>query len=546
MIRKAWAILQAAALMLTAGATAEKKETKTLRILATSDLHGKMVPWDYILNGESPVGSMAQLATAVAKYRTAETLLVDAGDTIQDNRAELFVGTEGTHPMVQALNAIGYDIWVTGNHEYNFGMNEVRKTIADVRAKVLTGNVRDETGKPIADGWTIRKLNGIRVAVIGMVTHNIARMDTMKLKDCTITDPLTETRKILDEIRGRYDVLLGVFHLGINNEFGVPNSGVTDILNACPEFDVMIASHDHKLIPSLEINGVLVTENKAYAQSMAVIDLELEQDGNGWKVRSKQAQSVDVGAFEPDPAMMALMAPYDSAAREDAKKVIARLEGGPMVPPDRPGELPEIWTRDTALADLIQQVQMHFTGAPVSAALPPLPGTSLSPGDIHQYDLPKIYRYQNTLCRLRMNGKQLKKYMEWAVSIFNTRKEGEPVTVNPEIPSYNYDQFEGVCYEVDISREPGNRIRNLTWPDGTPVEDTEEFDVAVNSYRANTQLLMPGVIFEENELPLLMEADVRGEDIGDIREMIRVYITAVKGGVLTPDCSGNWKLTGIE
>ncbi len=125
-------------------------------------------------------------------------------------------------------------MWVTGNHEFNFGMDIAKKTIADMNCKVLAGNVYDENGDPIADGCTIIDRDGVRVAVIGMVTPNIVRWDAENLKDCKVTDPLEETRKIIDAIQGRYDVLVGVFHMAIDNEYDTPNSGVADILNACP------------------------------------------------------------------------------------------------------------------------------------------------------------------------------------------------------------------------------------------------------------------------------------------------------------------------
>ena len=91
----------------------------------------------------------------------------------------------------------------------------------------------------------------------------------------------------------------------------------------------------------------------------------------------------------------------------------------------------------------------------------------------------------------------------------------------------------------------GSRIENLTWPDGTPVQDDEDFDIAVNNYRANSQLLFPGEIFDENDLPAVAEIDVRG-DIGGIRELIRDYIVNVKGGTISPEVDNNWKITGIS
>ena len=551
----------------------EEQETRTVRIIATSDLHGKFCPWDYALNAESTSGSMAQLATAIAKYRTEDTILVDAGDTIQANSAEIFLGSEDVHPMVRAMNALKYDVWVTGNHEYNFGIDTIKKTIGDLNCKALTGNVYDRDGKPIADGYTILEQNGVRIAVIGMVTPNIARWDASNLQGCSVTDPLEETRKIIESIRGKYDVLVGVFHMGIENEYGLANSGVRDVLTKCPEFDVMVSSHEHTLIPSMDINGVLVVQNKFQAQTMSVIDLTLEKDSRnvksadtdrkseGWKLTSKSAESVTIADYEADPAMMELLAEYDAQAREDAEEVIGRLEGGSLVPegtesenaergssdsnnPENGSEpIPAALTQDTALIDLINIVQMHYTGAAVSASALSGEGTNLKPGDIRKCDTAQIYKFSNTLYKLHMNGAQLKKYMEWSTGYFKTAEPGDTaVSINEDFPTYNYYMFAGVNYEVNLSREPGSRIENLTWPDGTPVRDEDEFDIAVNNYCANSQLLVPGVIYEDGEqLPVLMEMDVHGE-IGGIRELILDYIRNVKGGVIHPECDQNWKI----
>lgn len=531
---------------LPAAADAPEAQGKALRILATSDLHGKFFPWDYALNAESVSGSVAQLATAIAQYRTDSTLLVDAGDTIQDNSADIFVGTGDVHPMVQALNALNYDVWVTGNHEYNYGMDVVKKTIADMKATVLTGNVYDEDGAPIADGYAIFDVDGVRVAVIGMVTPNITRWDAVNLAKCTVTDPLEETRGIIDAIQGQYDVLVGVFHMGIGNEYGVANSGVADILSACPEFDMMVSSHEHRLIPSEDINGALVVQNKNQAQTMAVIDLTLEKDGDGWRVADKAAESVTIADFEPDPAVVEMLHPYDAQARADAEQVIGRLVDGPLAPENEIAEIPTAQIRDTALIDLINNVQMYYTGAQVSAAALFVADANLLPGDIHKCDMAQVYKYTNTLYKLRMTGAQLKKYMEWSAEYYQTYAPGDlTIAFNPEVRAYNYDMFEGVNYDVNIANAPGRRIENLTWPDGTPVQDDDDFDIAVNNYRTTSHLLAPGEIFGADDLPVLLETDVRG-DIGGIRELIGDYIVNVKDGVLRPECNDNWRITGVD
>ncbi|MBR3224845.1 MAG: metallophosphoesterase [Atopobiaceae bacterium] len=251
-------------------------------MLATSDMHGIFVPWDYALDEEDQSESVAKLATAIKELRDQDTLLVDAGDTIQDNMAEIFL-MEEVHPMIACMNAIGYDIGATGNHEYNFGMDVVRKTIDSFSGTVLTGNVKDERGNPIADGYAIVEKGDVQVGLIGMVTSHIVRWDETNLKGCTVSDPVGETRKIVDQIKGSVDVLIGVMHMGLENEYDKSHTGVRDLAQACPEFDLIIAAHQHQLVEGEEINGVLVVENKNHAQTMAVVDLTLERDEGGWK-----------------------------------------------------------------------------------------------------------------------------------------------------------------------------------------------------------------------------------------------------------------------
>ena len=524
---------------------APEAETVDIQILATSDLHGKFVPWDYALNAESTSGSVAQLATAIKSLRNENTLVVDAGDTIQDNAADIFVGEE-VHPMIAAMNAIGYDTWTTGNHEYNYGMDVLKKVIATQQAKVLTGNVYDENGEPIADGYTILERGGVKIGVIGMVTQNITRWDSVNLADCTVTDPVEETRKIIDAIGGDVDVLVAVVHMGIENEYGVANSGVTDLANACPELDVIVASHEHMLVESQDINGVLVVENKNMAQTMSEIHLTLTKEGEGWTVTDKTAISHNIADYEPDQELMDLMQPYHEQAMDDAEALIGTLEGGPLAPENEIADIPAAQIMDTALIDLINAVQMHYADADVSASALFVMNANLQPGDIKKSDTSLIYKYTNTLYKLEMTGAQLKQYMEWSMNYYNQYQPGDlTVSFNPDVRAYNYDMFAGVNYEVDVSQPVGSRIQNLTWPDGTPVADDDVFTIAVNNYRANSQLLVPGEIFDEDNLPKLLEIDIRG-DLGGVRELIRDYIVNVKGGTITPEVDDNWKLVGND
>ncbi len=534
-----------AAALLSGCAPAGTAETRRLRVLATSDTHGMFVPWDYTLDEEDPSGSMAKLASAIAELRDQDTLLLDAGDTIQDNMADLFLDDE-VHPMIACMNAIGYEFGATGNHEYNFGMDVVRKTVKTFMGTVLTGNVKDEHGDPVADGYAIVKKGDVRVGLIGMVTPNIIHWDEVNLRGCTVTNPVEETRKIIDSIKNDVDVLVGVMHMGLDNEFDQPNTGVRDLVAACPEFDLVVAAHQHKLVEGEEINGVLVVENLFHAQTMAVVDLTLERNGNGWKVASRASNPVKAADYEPDPKIMELMAPYDERAKQYAREVIGALEGGPLAPTNEFAAIPQTILMDTALVDLINEVQLYYSGAKVSAASISYVDANLAPGPIRRCDVSLIYKYQNTLYTLEMTGAQLKKYLEWSASFYNTFREGDlSPSFDPNTPLYCYDMFEGINYTIDVSKEAGNRILDLSWPDGAPVQDDQTFVIVVNNYRSTSDLLVPGTIYEEDNMPTLLESDVQGY-IGDVRAMIADYIQNVKGGKIVPERNNNWSVVGYN
>lgn len=519
--------------------------TMDLQILATSDTHGKFDPWDYAANKADASGSVAQQATAIKQLRTADTLVIDAGDTIQGNSSQLFL-EDDVHPMVAAMNAIGYDVWVTGNHEYNYGMDTLQKIMAEQNAKVLTGNVYAPDGTPLADGYTIVRKKDLKIGLIGMVTPNITRWDAVNLTGWTVTNPVDECRKIIDQIKDQVDVLIGVMHMDTENEYGVYGSGVTDLANACPEFDVIIAAHGHKEIPGEEINGVLVIENKNAGATMSEIHLQLQRQWNGrWKVVGRSSESLQIAEYEADPELVALLAPYDERAKADAVIPIGELRGGNMAPDNEVENIPSPMVQDTALLDFINEVQLYYTGAQVSATAMTSMTGQMREGAIRKCDLTSIYTYENTLYKLQMNGAQLRDYMEWSAAFFKTWQPGDlTIAFDPSTRYYLYDAFEGVNYEIDISQEPGNRILNLTWPDGTPVADTDVFTIAVNNYRATTQLLIAADIFAPGEpLPQMLEMDVRG-DLGGIRELLGEYIQTVKGGVIEPKVNNNWKILG--
>ena len=170
----------------------------------------------------------------------------------------------------------------------------------------------------------------------------------------------------------------------------------------------------------------------------------------------------------------------------------------------------------------------------------------MEPGPILCCDVSQIYKYVNTIYALEMTGAQLKKHLEWSACFFKTLHPGDlTLSFDSEIPLYNFDMFQGVTYQINVAKEPGERIEGLSWSDGTPVADDDVFVMATSNYRVNTQLLMPDILFAKDDMPKLLEADVQGS-IGGLRELIADYIQNVKGGSISPKCDNNWGIVGID
>ncbi|MDD2957657.1 MAG: 5'-nucleotidase C-terminal domain-containing protein [Lachnospiraceae bacterium] len=519
-----------------------------IQILATSDLHGKFDPYDYAVNEESTSGSMAQIQSAVKELRTDNTILLDVGDTIQGNSADLFLEDE-VHPMAIGMNLMNYDVWVPGNHEFNYGVDVLKKIMGEQKAAVLCGNVYNADGSSLSDGYTIIEKDGVKVAVIGMVTPNITRWDAANLAEYNVTDPVEETKKIIDEVKDDVDVIVAAEHMGESNEYEVADSGVEDLANACPEIDVIVAAHEHKLVEGTEVNGVLIVENQDAGKTLAQVNLTVEKDENGeYEVTNKTSASIAAADYEADEEFTAALADADARAKEDANTVIGTLNNGPLAPENEIEGIAQAKLQETALIDLINEVQMYYTDADVSASALFVDSANLQSGDIRKCDLALIYKYANTLYKVQMTGKQLKQYMEWSASYYNTYKDGDlTISFNPDIAGFNYDMFSGINYEVNIANEAGSRIENVTRADGSELKDDDVITLAVNNYRANSQLLSYGEIYKEGEdLPVLLEMDVKGE-IGGVRELIGDYIANVKGGTLdAPELAGNWRVTGND
>lgn len=526
--------------------SAAENETVTIQLLATSDTHGCFYPYNYATLKENKNGSLAQIATIIKELKSTNpnTVIVDAGDTIQGNASYMFFD-ESIHPMMLAMNEIGYDTWTLGNHEFNYGIPTLEKIISQSKAKVLCGNVyKKAEGKRLASPYTIVEKGGVKIGVIGMTAPNIVNWDASKIADTvSVTSPIEETKKAVEEIKGKVDVIVGVMHVGEDGEFkDTPVFGddsAQKITKAIPEISVFVGAHAHKATNSV-VNGTTFVENNSDAASLQKVDIKLTKKDGKYVVENKatdiKSEIKNAKDFAPDADLMKKLESYHKKAMT-LDSVIAEVKGGDLVPPTEIKGITQSQIQDTALVDLINTVQMYYGKTDISAAAVLDTKANVVQGPFKKADLDLVYKYDNNLLTIaKLNGAQLKKYMEWSASYYNTYKPGDlTVSFNPDVRSYNYDMFSGLKYEIDISKPVGQRIVNLRKMDNTPIKDTDTFKIALNDYRGFNTLKTTVLKGENIELEATSYV---------IKNLIEKYIVEVKKGILTPECDNNWKVIG--
>jgi 2',3'-cyclic-nucleotide 2'-phosphodiesterase/3'-nucleotidase/5'-nucleotidase len=516
-----------------------------ITILGTSDLHGRIYSWDYAIDTEEKASGLAKVATAVkeARAQNPNLILVDNGDANQDNMIDLFNGDK-VPPMVAAMNAIKYDAIGLGNHEFNYGLDFLNRIIKGSKAPAISANIYQENGKRLVKPYVIIKRSGVKVALIGMTTPHIPRWEATtpdNFKGLTFTDPVQETKKVLAELKGKADVFIGVMHMSVDPEYGVDGSGIKAIAQANPELTAIIAGHAHSTINGDLINGVLIVEPAANGAKVSRIDLTLEKENRNWVVKAKKGLNVEVVNLQPDAAILAQFKYVHDKSIAEANIVIGKIDGDFL-----PGGLellpgiPTAQYQDTALVDFINEVQTYYTKADVSAVAIFSPSSNLVKGDFKKKDVANIYKYTNTLIAVKVNGKQLKAYMEWSAQFYNESKPGDlTASFNEKIPGYNYDMFSGVNYEINIAAPIGKRITNLAFK-GKPVTDDMTFTLALNNYRYSG--LVKDGLFKESDK--IYDSYEKLGDKGRIRDLIVEYVR--KMGTVSPKLDNNWKVTGYN
>ena len=521
------------------------KKTDHLVILATSDIHGNLTGYDFTDKYTAPDG-MARLYTCVRQIRAEEenVLLLDGGDMIGGSilLSDICPKHKGEpHPVMEAMNLIGYDAAVLGNHDFDMGTDYCRSVFSQADFPLLGANVRDADGKLFTGkSHTVIERGGVRVAVIGVVTPfvNVSAKGAPGVSELCFTpgaDTVTETLK---EIEGQYDVLVVSAHMGGFGEFDIESGSDSawHIADLVPQTDILQMAHTH-VIDIGKRGSTVYGEVRNKMRELLRFDVALGEDS---RPSHTEVKVVSLEDYEPSPEITELESVV-RAVRETEEYISAGMpqdSDSPVIgqaaetfqPKNREKGIPIARMQATALAGLINRVQLKFSGAEVSACCLTNPDANLRKGSITERELKDVYAFENFLVKVNITGRELKNYLEKNAECYETVTDEQPkLRLNPNFPPFLQDYFSGVSYEIHVRNAPGDRIRNMT-VHGRPVREDQVFSLAVHNFRYSTTLKKDGMI----------AGNKVWQSESTVREMLQDYIS--RNSPIRPELEENWKI----
>ena len=518
------------------------KEVKIV-FLETSDIHGRLFSYDYAVDEQKKDNGLTRVATILKEHRkeNKNVIVIDNGDLLQDNSAELF-NSEPVHPLMRTLNDLKYDVFVLGNHEFNFEKSFLERNIKAFKGNVLAANViRTDNGKHFVKPYVIKKIEGVRVAIVGYLVPHVPIWEASTpehFEGLKFLDTEESLKSTLEELEGKYDVLIGSFHLGREDERG--GVGVTELAKKFPQFDIIFAGHEHAVY-NTEINGVKTIEPGAYgtyvAKGVVIYDTKT-------KNKTITTENISTKDVPEDKEISDKYSYVDKKSKEYSNEIVGEVTETFIERPDfitgesKITSMPTATLKETPIIQLINQVQKHYAKADISAAALFNFDSNLVKGPFKRKDVAFIYKYTNTLVGVNITGENLLKYMEWSYSFYNQLQPGDlTISFNENIRGYNFDMFSGINYKVDPTKPAGQRIVNPLI-NGKPIDKKSTYKLAINNYRFGTL----------SNLKLITDADKyydsydELQDGGRMRDLIIKYITEEKDGKVTPQLDNNWEI----
>ena len=404
-----------------------RKERQVLTVLETTDVHGVILPYDYIEKKDLDV-SLASSATYIRNLRDThrQVILLDDGDNLQGQPEVYyynFIDTVSPHINAEAMNFLDYDACTVGNHDIEAGHSTYDRLRKAYHFPMLAANAVDKmTGEPYFKPYTIVEKGGIKVAVFGLITPAIPSWLPPELySGMEFRDMLETARLWMPVIRKeKPDVVIGLFHSGWDDREGsdttghsFDENGSAAVAKNVPGFNIIMAGHDHRVVNKKIVNSagdtVLVLDGGSRSEKIARADIIIASGGKTGKKQLKlTGEIIDVDNYKPDHDFMTKFEASDKLIRKYVDKVIANSET-------------DISSRDSyfgssAFVDMIHQIQLDLTHADVSFAAPLSFDVKIASGPVTVGDMFKLYRFENMLYTMSLTGDEIRKYLEFSYS----------------------------------------------------------------------------------------------------------------------------------
>ncbi len=548
-------------------------QTVKLKLIETSDVHGSLFQYDFI-RGKLGNSSLAQLDKYIEQERAKKdqsVVLLDNGDILQGQPIVYYYNFEKTnvpHIVAQVMNYMKYDAGTVGNHDIEPGHAVYDKINKEFNFPWLAANAIDvKTGKPYFKPYTIIKRDGIKIAVLGLITPAIPNWLPEKIWSGIRFDDMIETAKkwvpIIQQ-KEKPNLLVGLFHAGVEAGYNGadPNAPKNEnasqlVAEQVPGFDVVFVGHDHHGWNYTVKNNagktvqILGTKNAARTAAVANIIMTKDKATNTWN-KKITGDIIESKNFKEDvPMVRKFTRPVEEVVGY-VNKAIGVFR--------KSVSTKESMFGDSPFVDLIQKIQLEITKADVSFAAPLSFNAEIRRGWVRVSNMFSLYKYENLLYTIEMTGQEIKNYLEYSYGqwfnqmkdendhLLNFKKDdkGNIVEQNghPMLGAqyYNFSSAAGINYTVDVSKPAGRRITITSMADGKPFDLNKKYKVAINSYRGNGGggHLIKGAGIPKDKLASRVITSTEK----DLRYYLMKWIE--KQRRVTPVALNNWKVVPAE
>ena len=461
-----------------------------LAIYHTSDLHGYVYPTNYVKEQQLGILKIGSYILNDEKNYDA-SLKIDCGDLLQGSALAHYLSKQklDKNPILEGLEFIGYDAYVIGNHEFNYGLEYLNNSYKHVEDKIINSNIEglEFNTKP----YKIFNFNGFRVACIGFTTSFIPNWEHEKnIINLKFLNPVEMYGKYEKELKEKADYIIVCYHGGFEKSLDGTNTPTekltkenqgSELLEKYNSINMVLSGHQHRSFITM-INGVLCSQPLHNGQKFSKIILDTETNEVSYEL-----VNVSLLNDEINEDMEKIFNDVEAELKDYLDREIGCFDKDIVI-----DDIFEARLKGHPFINFLHQVQLESSEADFSA-LSLFDSAIGFKKNVSIRDILINYPYPNTLMVLKVKGEKLKEAIEKAATYFSIEDGKIKISDSfliPKVQNYNYDMFAGLEYEIDLSRDFGNRVISMK-KDGKDIDLDKYYKVVMNNYRATNTSIYP-------------------------------------------------------